>query len=241
MLGEGNVVCLNTRLSHIVNRGTDRLLRRMKEEVSKQKDLIAYLQAELDLARGGTSSEAGPRTRGINGRDTPLSEDMHDGNRVQLADAQRQNHRLTSENKDLRRRIEALEKELENLRTNLVASQRVADERLNQVEDLEQEIGRLERLAAENSALKRENEQLSERIGLLLDTDQTPFGRDRPISEISERRLSGSSNENDLAFERLSNGFDDWQRRLASSINDHRLSDAEDRILGDHQRTGSRP
>ncbi|EJD03699.1 uncharacterized protein FOMMEDRAFT_105816 [Fomitiporia mediterranea MF3/22] len=238
-------------------KGTEKMMRRMKDEVNKQKSLNASLVSELE-ARGGSSSEVLARVRGVNGRNTPLSDDGYDSLRVQLGDAQRQNQRLTSENKDLRRRMESLEQEIENLRTNLVASQREADERLSHVEDLEQDIERLEsalavargghdesaleRLALENATLKRENEQLSQKIDLLLEDDQSAFGgRERPISEISERRASNSSAENDLAFQHLSNELDDWQRQLASSMSARRpLSDLEDRVVGGHERTRSR-
>ncbi|KAL5495002.1 hypothetical protein ACEPAI_464 [Sanghuangporus weigelae] len=239
-------------------KGTEKMMRRMKEEVNKQKALNTSLQTELE-ARGGTSAELSSRIRAVNGRNTPLSDDGYDSLRVQLGDAQRQNQRLTSENRDLRRRMESLEQEIENLRNNLVASQREADERLSHVEDLEQDIERLEsalavarggndesaleRLALENAALKRENEQLSQKIDLLLEDDQSAFGRDRPLSEISERRASNSSStENDLAYQHLSNELDDWQRQLASSMSARRpLSDVEDRLLGAHERTRSRP
>ena len=106
-------------------------MRRMKDEVNRQKSLNANLQSELE-PRGGPGSENKSRLRGVNGRNTPLSEDGLDL-RVQLSDAQRQNQRLTSENRDLRRRMESLEQEIENLRNNLVASQREADERLSHV------------------------------------------------------------------------------------------------------------
>lgn len=232
-------------------------MRRMKEEVNKQKALNSSLQTELE-ARGGASAELASRIRAANGRNTPSSDDGYDSLRVQLGDAQRQNQRLTSENRDLRRRMESLEQEIENLRNNLVASQREADERLSHVEDLEQDIERLEsalavarggndesaleRLALENAALKRENEQLSQKIDLLLEDDQSAFGRDRPLSEISERRASNSSSaENDLAYQHLSNELDDWQRQLASSLSARRPISDMDLVGGSHERTRSRP
>lgn len=232
------------------------MMRRMKEEVNKQKTINQTLQSEVE-ARGGSSSEILARVRAVNGRSTPMSDDGQETLKVELSDVKRQNQRLTSENRDLRRRLESLEHEVENLRTNLVASQREADERLTHVEDLEQDIERLEsalavarggmdestleRLASENTTLKRENEQLSQKIDLLLEDDQSAFGRDRPLSEISERRAS-SSTENELAYESLSNELDDWQRQLASSVNARRpAAEMDDRLANAHQRTRSRP
>jgi len=253
-----------TRLQHMEDdyqlavkyvKGTEKMMRRMKDELSKQKAQNSTLRAELDGNKGTSNSNSDPnsRTRQANGRSTPSSDDGNDQVRVQLADAQRQNQRLTSDNRDLRRRIESLEQDVENLRNNLVASQREVDERLSHVEDLEQEIERLEasltiargghdtsaleRLATENASLKRENEQLSQKIDLLLEDDQSAFGRDRPISGVSERRASHSSSENALAFENLSSELDDWRGQLVSSRRP--MSDVEDRLVTGHQRTRS--
>ena len=119
------------------------MMRRMKDELNKQKLLNQTLQAEADC-RNGSSNEGSSRSRVVNSRNTPLSDDGHDNVRIQLADAQRQNQRLASENRDLRRRVDSMEQDLENLRSNLVASQREADERLSQIEELEQDIQKLE-------------------------------------------------------------------------------------------------
>ena len=229
------------------------MMRRMKEELGKQKSLNSSLQTELDAARSSSSTEPGTRTRGVNGRNTPVSED--DVVRSQLGDAQRQNHRLTSENRDLRRRVESLEQDLENLRSRLTDSQREADDRLSHMEQLEQEIERLEssltlarsggdgatlaQLIKENDELKRENEQLSQRVDLLLlELNQQEFGRDRPVSGISSRRRSASSSENALAFEHLSKELDGWQTQLG--LNSHTgLGDLDERSTTGHERTSS--
>lgn len=222
-------------------------MRRMKDELGRQKAANTTLQNTLNSYNGGESNGR------VNGRNTPSSED--DGIRTQLADVQRQNQRLSHENQELRKRIESMERDQNDLRNNIVAIQRESAERLSHAEDLEQEIERLEaalkvarggnnesvleRLVNENTVLKQENEQLSRKIDLLLEDDQ--FGRDRPISNISERRVSTSSSENALAYENLSNELDDWQRQLATSMSSRRpMSDTEDRVYTDHQRTRSR-
>ncbi|CCM04210.1 uncharacterized protein FIBRA_06376 [Fibroporia radiculosa] len=230
-------------------KGTEKMMRRMKDDLTKQKALNHSLQAELG------SVENGSRAR-VNGRNTPSSDDGHELLRNQLQDAQRQVQRLNSDNRDLRLRIDTLEHELENMRDNVIASQRESDERLSRIEELEQDVERLqnslviargghdetllEQLSNENTTLKRENEQLSHKIDLLLEVDQPPFGHGRPISGISERRASTSSSENAMAFEHLSTQLDDWQRQLASSMSNRRPLMEYDSNSTGHERARSR-
>ncbi|RXW22588.1 hypothetical protein EST38_g3263 [Candolleomyces aberdarensis] len=220
-------------------KGTEKMMRKMRDELTKQKNTNSQLQAELDNRTGGKSSSAS--SRGVNGRTTPSAEE--EGLRVQLVDSQRQTQRAQGENKELRARLDSLEKDLNNLRDSLVSSQRESHDRLMQIEDLQQDIERLqasliiargghdetilEKLSSENTTLRRDNEQLSHKIGLLLEVDQSAYGR-RPISGVSGRRVSTSSSENALAFEHLSNELDDWQRQLANSMGNRRpLSEYE--------------
>ncbi|KAJ8488304.1 hypothetical protein ONZ45_g14004 [Pleurotus djamor] len=217
-------------------KGTEKMMRRMRDELTKQKKTNTELQADLDASRAGVKTpDLAARARGINGRSTPSSDEGSEALRSQFIDSQRQVQRLHNENKDLRSRLDSLEKDLENLRDELVASRRESDDRLVQIEELNHDVKRLkeslvvarngsdetlaERLSNENLNLRRENEQLSHKIELLLEVDQPTFGQGRPLSG---RRASTSSSENALAFEHLSTELDDWQRQLASSMSTRR-------------------
>lgn len=211
-------------------RGTEKMMRRMRDELTKQKNTNVSLQVDLDAARGVKT----PQDRKLlNGRSTPSSDDGQDAAlRSQLVDSQRQVQRLTNENKELRLRLDNLDKDLEMLRETLLASQRESDDRLIQVEDLQHEVERLqsslvtlrgghdetllETISNENSTLRRENEQLSHKIGLLLEVDQPSFGQGRPMSGVSARRVSNSSSENALAFEHLSRYAKPYRRNSVS-------------------------
>lgn len=233
------------------------MLRRMKDELSKVKNTNQELQAEITSLRGG--SPAGPKTRGLNGRITPGSDDGSDLLRGQLGDLQRQNQRLTQDNATLHRNLKNSLVEVERVRDSMMEAQREADDRLITLQDMEGEIVRLraslnaargghhesylEQLSSENASLKRENEQLSHKIGLLLEVDQTDFGRFRPISGTSEQH-GGSSEDNVLELDSLSQELEMWQRRMTGSetqSHHRRPSDyGPDYSSSGHERTRSR-
>lgn len=205
------------------------MMRRMKEDYAKSKALNEKLQSELDVSRGITSSEAGSRTRGATGRNTPLSDDGHDSLRGQLVESQRSLQRLTADRNELKRQLEALQRDLEQSREDLVIAQNESSEREVQIEELEAKIEELqhslslarngsdetvvERLTSENAALRREKDLLSHKVHILLD-DQGGYGQEggRPISGIS-RPDSQTSTENGMT---QFDSFEDWQQRVNS-------------------------
>ncbi|KAI0046599.1 hypothetical protein FA95DRAFT_1679639 [Auriscalpium vulgare] len=250
------------RLAVQLVKETERLNRRMKDELMKQKSLNTGLLSEVESLRSTSGTESSSRNR-VNGRGTPLSDDsrVSETLRSQLIDSQRQSQRLSNENKDFRLRIDSLEKDLGHMRDNLIAAQREANERLSRVEELEQDVERLqsslviargaqdetllEKISNENNHLRRENEQLSHKIGLLLEDDQPAFNRDRPISgiSVSDRPVSNSSSDGLGYNDRLSTGadFSDWQRQLNSLSSRRPLSEFESHAFpSGHERVRSR-
>lgn len=232
------------------------MLRRMKDELSKAKAVNQNLHAELESLRSG--SPAGVRLRNVNGRNTPGSDDGSDILRGQINDLQRQNQRLTQDNANLHRKLESTLEDMERLRDSLLDAQRESEDRFINIQDLEGEVERLrasltavrggqhetylEQLSSENSTLKRENEELSRKIDLLLEMDQNDFGRPRPVSGVVDRRASRSSDDDVMALDSLSQELNMWQRRMisADSQSHNRRPSDYDYNVASHQRTQSR-
>lgn len=153
-------------------KATEKMLRRMKDDLTKQKSANTVLQAELDILRGTNSSEAGSRTRDANGRNTPVLDD--DSLRAKLLDAQRQVvalSKLSSDHQSLTADHATLKEEHGRLKE--VYSQDL-DEANNRIDQLQAEVDRLgqlsagagdvKRLEAEYEDLKTENEDLQRKI-----------------------------------------------------------------------------
>lgn len=242
-------------MSYVFFRHTEKMLRRMKDELSKAKNTNEELQNEVSRLR---DSPSGSRMR--NGRTTPGSDD-HTVNEVlrnHVAELEKQNQRFTQENMKLHQRLEANTAELDRLKDLLMNLQQEADERQLLNQELEEEIDRLkaslaaacdgqdetlaEKLQSENAQLRRENDQLSHRVHVLLD-GQMGFGN-RPLSDISEKRASQNSDDNVMNLESLSQELETWQRRMTSDTQSHNRRPSEqgsEPPNGHSERTQSRP
>ena len=118
-----------------------------------------------------------------------------------------------------------MQTELEQLRESLAAARKESDLRVQQIEDLETEMDRRFRphgvntsvfrraVVSRNSKLKRENDLLQQRIGLLLDVDRPG----RNPNRLSSRPDSRSSSIKDHALDALSSELGDWLATSSTS------------------------
>lgn len=225
------------------------MLRRMKDELSKAKNMNQDLQKEVTSLKGGSSPESHMR----NGRTTPGSDDpaVNDVLRNHISDLEKQHQRLTQENAKLYQKLEDSNAELERLKNLLLSIQQEADERQLLNQELEEEIDNLkasltaardgqdetysEKLHNEIVALRRENEQLSHKVRVLLD-DQMGFG-------ISDKRVSPTSDENVMNLESLSQELETWHQRISDEpqLHNRRPSEQDSEFPNGSGRTRSRP
>ncbi|KIJ46380.1 hypothetical protein M422DRAFT_66743 [Sphaerobolus stellatus SS14] len=242
-----------TAVHYVKFRHTEKMLRRMKDELSKAKTVNQDLQGELTVLRGGSPS--GSR-KNVNGRGTPGSDDGTDVLRSQLKDLQGQNRTLTQTNSELRQRLDNSQEDVDRIRESWRKAREEAEDRFLSLQDLEAEVERLrasltaarggqresylEQLSSENASLKRDNEELSHKIELLLAVDHGDFGRNRPLSSVSENRVSRSSDDNEAELASLSQELEMWQRRMAGTDSLNRRPSDYDYNNADHQRTQSR-
>jgi uncharacterized protein YlxW (UPF0749 family) len=131
---------------------TEKMMRRVKDKRTRQKQQNSTLRSELDALRRG--SETSSRTRVVNGWITPLSDGSHENStRTQLAEATRQLQRATAENTNLHKKVAALQTEVEQLRESLAAARMESDLHIQQIEDLETEMDRLDAASTVESCL----------------------------------------------------------------------------------------
>ncbi|OCF30994.1 hypothetical protein I316_07401 [Kwoniella heveanensis BCC8398] len=120
-------------------KGTEKMLKRMKDELNKQKATNATLQTELDNVRG----QPGSRTRDLSGRSTPSSSEG-----------------------ELQRKLSTLQHQHQKLQEDFNASQDVLNARNREVELLRMRVEETER---ECEGLREDLEQARQRIQTLLE------------------------------------------------------------------------
>ncbi|WVQ96869.1 hypothetical protein IAU59_003976 [Kwoniella sp. CBS 9459] len=120
-------------------KGTEKMLKRMKDELNKQKATNTTLQTELDNVRG----QPGTRTRDLSGRSTPSSSEG-----------------------ELQRKLSTLQHQHQKLQEDFNASQDVLNARNREVELLRMRVEETER---ECEGLREDLEQARQRIQTLLE------------------------------------------------------------------------
>lgn len=181
-------------------KGTEKMLKRMKDELNKQKATNTALLAELDQLRGRSSStEPGSRAF-ASGRGTPS-----DG--------------------ELSRRLTTLQSQYSTLQAELQASQDVLSARNREVDLLRM---RSEEADRENEALREDLAQAQHRIATLLEMNQADMHLGSDDEErMALRRGSSASSDGgtSMAFDKFTKELKQWER--ARSPDAHSVSDDE--------------
>ncbi|KAL1412939.1 hypothetical protein Q8F55_000688 [Vanrija albida] len=170
-------------------KGTEKMLKRMKDELNKQKTTNSQLIAELDGYRGRAGSTE-PGARGISGRSTPS---VSEG--------------------ELHRRLNTLQSQYVSLQQELQASQDVLNARQREVDLLRMRSEEAER---DNEALRDEVAQCQHRIDTLLEMNQSGIhlGSDDGGERIGLRRHSSASTDGvtSTVFDKFTNELKQWER-----------------------------
>ncbi|KAL7423305.1 hypothetical protein Q5752_002606 [Cryptotrichosporon argae] len=189
-------------------KGTEKMLKRMKDELNKQKATNGTLQIELDTLRGRPVGEAGARTRDASGRSTPSEADL--ARRLQTAQAQQT----------------SLQAELQASRDVLAAREREADVLRMRVDDAEREV----------EALRDELAQAQHRINTLLEMGSGGYGVGSDgdgdhgaASQHGSPRAGGvSDDEASMAFDKFTNELKQWERARSPDADAAHHDETED-------------
>ncbi|WWD18388.1 hypothetical protein CI109_102838 [Kwoniella shandongensis] len=167
-------------------KGTEKMLKRMKDELNKQKTANASLQSEIDSLRG-RSSEPGARTRDASGRSTPSG----------IFSA--------GETAELQRKLQTLEKQHTKLQEDFAASQDVLNARNREVDLLRM---RLEEAEREMEGLREDLREARQRIETLLAVG----GVSSDDEGEGEGEEGEGSEEASMAFDKFTKELKQWER-----------------------------
>jgi len=188
-------------------KGSEKMLKRMKDELNKQKSANQALQSEIDVLHGRSSNEPGSRTRDATGRaSTPTAVDGELSRRLQSLQSQHS----------------ALQAELSASRDVLAAREREVDVLRMRVEEAEREV----------EVLRDDLAQAQHRITTLLEMNQPGFhlgSEDESEVHRSRRDSAGSSEEASMAFDKFSKELKQWDKtRLSQDMNGHEHESDDD-------------
>lgn len=139
-------------------------------------------------------------------------------------ESSRQYQKLTQQHSDLQKRFEALQEEMSALRDVNAGREREVDimrRRLTdsdgQIRELRTELERInsgnwDELEQENAELRAENENLTHRIGILLDVDDQHSQEDDDRSMRDSQQHRRSQSGGDSTLDNLSQEMHRWER-----------------------------
>lgn len=159
-------------------KGTEKMLKRMKDELNKQKSTNTSLLAELDNMRGRSGSVE-PAGRGLSGRTTPSETEVQ-------------------------RKLHTLQNQCNALQAELQASQDTLNARNREMDLLRMRTEENER---ENEALREDLAQAHHRIETLLEINPSGIhlGSDDDDERLGMRRGSSTSSDGgaSMAFDKV--------------------------------------
>ncbi|BEJ17140.1 hypothetical protein CspHIS471_0605410 [Cutaneotrichosporon sp. HIS471] len=178
-------------------KGTEKMLKRMKDELNKQKATNTTLLSDLDGMRGRAGS---PPTRGLSGRTTPS-----DG--------------------ELMRKVQTLQNQYAALQAELEASQDTLNARNREWELLRTRVEENERESErENEALRKDLFEAQHRIETLLEINPAGImGSDDDDDRLGGlRRGSTASSDGgtSMAFDKFTKELKQWERARSPDAHD---------------------
>ena len=188
-------------------KGTEKMLKKMKEELTKYKSVNSQLQTELDTARGGAEVTGTESANWASERENLQSS-------------------IDEIKTSMSTQISALEANLASVQKELAVAQDESSKRRAEHENLakstQQAEKDLEQLKAENAHLQSRAEEAEQRVNMLLDQVGTSVSNYRRQSQIQPVGANGISHNREQSISTMtdtsSHDDDDGQNDVRGSV-----------------------